>query len=133
MKHYYYLHTDGNLIHKNASVVDADASYFDSAFVRKVWMIDTEDRGSLWILLTEALALGANKSRIQELQTLWKMTNDDAHEFAKRTGLKFCLDGDQWCVTFEDFVDLQTSQAGFGNDCLEALADLANQGFLEKR
>ena len=131
MKHYYYLHTNGDLIHKNASVIDADASYFDSDFVKKVWVIDTEDRGSLWILLTEALALGADKTRIQELQILWKMTNEDAHEFAKRAKLKLNLNRDgSWFAMFDDFVNLQESQTGYGKDCLEALADLARQGAL---
>ena len=70
-KHYYYLHTNGDLIHKPASVVDSDPEYFDSPFVKKVWTIDTEDRGTLWIVLTEALALGANKERVKELQNKW--------------------------------------------------------------
>ena len=132
MKHYYYLHTNGDLIHKSALVVDSDSSYFDSPFVKKVWTIDTEDRGSLWILLTEALSLGANKERIKELQEKWGATNEDAQEFASRAGLALKLDGNQWCAHFSDFENLQESQAGFGDDCLEALADLAKQGLLAK-
>lgn len=128
MKHYYYLHTNGDLIHKPAFVVDSDSSYFDSPFVKKVWTLDTEDRGTIWILLTEALALGANKERIKELQNKWGATNDDAMIFSERAGLVLKLDGNAWCAHFNDFVNLQESQAGFGDDCLEALADLSRQG-----
>ena len=129
-KHYYYLHTNGDLIHKSAFVVDSDPQYFDSDFVKKVWTINTEDRGTLWILLTEALAMGARKDRIKELQEKWGATNEDAQVFAERAGLVLKMDGNQWCAHFSDFENLQESQAGFGDDCLEALADLAKQGQL---
>lgn len=36
----------------------------------------------------------------------------------------FFKDGDKWCCVFGDFVDLQQSDAGFGSDFTEALADL---------
>lgn len=131
MKHYYYLHTNGDLIHKSVAVVESDPSYFDSPFVKKVWTIETEDRGSLWILLIEALSLGANNDRIKELQTKWGITNEDAQEFVSRANLVLKMDGDAWCAHFSDFENLQESQAGFGGDCLEALADLARQGNLK--
>ena len=130
MKHYYYLHINGDLIHKNALVVDSDSNYFDSEFVKRAWMIDTEDRGSIWILLIEALALGARKDRIKELQEKWGATNEDAQEFAKKVGLVLKMDGDAWCAHFPDFINLQESRVGFGGDCLEALAALAKQGTL---
>lgn len=124
MKSYYYLHTNGDLIFKPERVVKSEPGYFDSPFVRRVWLLDTEDRATCWIMLIEALSLGANAVRIKELQDLWNMTNEDAQIFAQRVGLVLKIDGDQWCAYYDDFIDLQSSPAGFGNDCLHAMADL---------
>lgn len=68
---YYYLHTDGSLIHKPASVVQYDPDYFDSPFVAKVWRINTGERLDAWRMLVEALALGADPNRVLELTKLW--------------------------------------------------------------
>ena len=84
MQWYYYLHTNGDLIGKNPIVVDGDASYFDSDFVQKVWLIDTEKRGDCWKLLLEALAKGARIDRVKELAEKWKMDKADSIEMMKR-------------------------------------------------
>ena len=132
MKGYYYLHTNGDLIYRTAFVVDADPSYFDSRFVKKCWPLNTKERESAWIICIEALALGAKKERVFELKEKWNLTDDDAQEFADRVNLKISKDGNQWCATFSDFIDLQTSQAGFGDTALEAFTDLAKQGLTDK-
>ena len=75
--------------------------------------------------------LGARKERVKELQEKWGLTNEDAQIFAERAGLVLKMDGNSWCAHFSDFTNLQESQAGFGDDCLEALADLAKQGILK--
>lgn len=67
MKWYYYLHTNGDLIGKNPIVVDGDAGYFDGPFVQKVWMIDFENRDTLWTMMLEALAKGARIERVKEI------------------------------------------------------------------
>ena len=85
MKWYYYLHTNGDLIGKNPVVVDSDASYFDSDFVKRTWKIDTEDRESCWTLLLEALALGARIGRIKELAEKWNCDKADSIEMLKKT------------------------------------------------
>lgn len=36
-------------------------------------------------------------------------------------------DGDKWCATFEDFVNLQESPAGFGDEPWEAISDLTKR------
>ena len=126
MKTYFYLHTNGELIHKRLLPDPSD-------FVKKIWKIDTEERGDVWILAVEALALGARKERVFELKEKWGLTDEDAQAFAKRTGMKLLKDGDQWCAVFHDFKNLQLSQAGFGDTCLEALADYAKQGLNERR
>ena len=60
------------------------------------------------------------------------MTNEDGQVFAERVKLKLSKDGNQWCATFQDFINLQESQAGFGETALEAFADLAKPELLEK-
>jgi len=84
MKWYYYLHTNGDLIGKNPVVVDSDASYFDSDFVKKVWKIDTDERDTLWTLILEALALGARVSRVKELAEKNKCDKADSIEMLQR-------------------------------------------------
>ena len=37
------------------------------------------------------------------------------------------LDGNQWCATMPGFIDLQQSNAGFGDTPAEAIADLIKQ------
>lgn len=119
---YYYLHTETkDLIYKRADFPPDESS----PFVEKVWPIYPSDRGSAWVIVTEALALGADKSRINELAEKWGLTDSDAEVFAGRAKLKLFRDGDQWCATFYDFTNLQESQAGFGDTALEALAMLA--------
>ena len=125
---YYYLHTDGDLIFKSAWVVESDPAYFDSDFVRKVWPVDSSDRAGAWRICIEALAMGANEARVLELAAKWQLTDEDAQVFAERCRILLGKDGDQWCATFDDFKNLQESPAGFGVDCLHALAELARAG-----
>lgn len=124
---WYYLHTNGSLLFKR---LEPEA---DSPFVRRVWRVDIRNRLNAWIIATEALALGANRERVMELAEKWGLTDEDAVDgFVGHSGGKFKLsrDGDQWCATFGDFVNIQESQCGFGKTCLEALAELAKPGLL---
>ena len=82
--HYYYLHTNGSLIHKPGFVVDSDPSYFHSDFVKAYWRCDVTDRASAWITVIEALALGADLDRIKELSTKWGLTRDELPHFLIR-------------------------------------------------
>lgn len=77
MKWYYYLHTNGDLINKHPVVVENDPQYFDSPFVKKYWLINTENRLDAWILILEALALGCQINRIKDLTEKWKLTFED--------------------------------------------------------
>jgi hypothetical protein len=76
--HWYYLHTNGDLLHKRLEPDD------DSNFVRRVWPLDTSDRGHAWILLIEAMALGARTERIRELATKWRCDAKDLPQFIRR-------------------------------------------------
>ncbi len=123
---YYYLHTNGSLIYKN---VDSGvlADFRDSDFVRHFWRLDIQDRESAWSILIEASALGAKPSRIDELAILWKCDDTDAQTYAEKVGCVLKRDGDQWCATRIDFINLQESQSGFGTTCLEAMVSLCKE------
>jgi len=61
----YYLHENGSLIGKNPIVVEYDPSYFDSPFVKYVFLdIDIDDQTSIAEFLRKAHEKGANKSDI---------------------------------------------------------------------
>ena len=127
---YYYLHTNGDLIHKPASVVDSDPDYFDSDFVRKVWKVGLEDRAAAYLMLLEAAAMGARRDRIDHLVQHWGMTDGDCLTFVATTdeNLRLFRDGSQWCATYADFINLQESEAGFGERAIDALIDLPKPG-----
>lgn len=123
-KHYYYLHTNGDLIHKPYIDGGQAADFRESPFVRMFWLIDTQERYDAWRLLVEAKALGARDDRVDELVAKWRCDDEDAQTFADCLGLQLFMDGDSWCATRADFHDLQTSPAGFGPTCLGAMAEL---------
>lgn len=129
---YYYLHTNGALIYKRFEPED------DSPFVRRVWAFDTRNRAHAWLIVIEAKAMGADPERIEELAIKWGLTDEDAQEFVKNAihegveQFKLFLDGDTWCAAFHDFANIQESQCGFGGTALEAFAELAKPGLMEK-
>lgn len=122
---WYYLHENGDLIYKPSP--DAIVDIRDSDFAVCSWPIDVSSRLSAWELLVESLALGACKDRINELADKWHCNDQDADKFASVVGVEIERDGDQWCAHKSDFINLQESPAGFGNNKLEALADLAKE------
>ncbi len=119
--HWYYLHTNGELIHKRSRPDEGD-------FVRKIWPLNLQERESPWIICIEAASLGANPERIAHLVEHWKLTDEDAQVFVDRVGMNLRMDGNQWMAAADDFEDLVVSQAGFGDTCFDALVDYAKQG-----
>lgn len=120
---WYYLHVNGELIYKPSS--DAAMDIRDSDLARCMWPMDIQDRECAWNILVEGLALGASKSRVNELAQKWFCDDDDAERYAKRLGISICRDGNMWCATGPGFTNLQESPAGFGETKLEAMAELA--------
>lgn len=120
---WYYLHVNGDLIYKPDPEAIADIR--DSDLARCAWAVDPHDRKGAWELLVESMALGANTSRINELASKWNCNDTDADKFAEVVGVEIVKDGNSWCAHKKDFVDLQESPAGFGDNKLEAMADLA--------
>jgi hypothetical protein len=123
---WYYLHINGELIYKR----DFDGTAADireSDFARALWPMDPTDRAGAWRTLVEAKAAGAKPERISELATKWGCDNNDGLVYAKHIGANVVREGNQWCATRQDFVNLQESPAGFGDTVLEALSALAKE------
>jgi len=127
MKHIYYLHENGDLIHKGEIDGSIAADIRESPFARGLWFLDIDNREDAWNILVEALAGGAKAGRIQELAELWGCNDSDALNYAQRLGVLLEKDGAAWCATRSDFIDLQASPAGFGDTALEAMAALAKE------
>lgn len=130
MKHYYYLHTNGDLIHKNASVVNSDgaSSYFDSDFVKNWWCLDDESRLDAWNLCIFALEAGANRKRIDELIEKWGINNEDGENYCSHVGLTLKMDGNAYCVHKKDgFTNTQECPAGFGDTAFDAICNFYSQ------
>ena len=84
---YYYLHTNGELIHKSTDY--CETSFDESPFVRHYWLINLDNRADVWNFLTSAAVFGAKKERVIELREKWKMTDEDAQIYLEKTGLKW--------------------------------------------
>lgn len=123
---YYYLHTNGDLIHKPGNYDESD--FRDSDLVVHYWRLDMTNRETAWTFLVEALSKKqTNVARVMELAAKWGCDDTDALVYADRIGLKLFKDGASWCATRSDFTDLQNSPAGFGNTALEAMGALARE------
>jgi len=129
---YYYLHENGELIYRRA-LPGIEADFRESSLVRAFWPCDPEDRETAWTTLVEALAAGANKSRVAELAAKWHCTDEDAKVFAQRVG---CIVRHEdpspnpkgpIYATRADFVNIQESPNGWGDTALEAMAELAKE------
>lgn len=120
---YYYLHTNGSLIYKPGD--DAAADIRDSDFARGMWPFNPTSRASVWRVLVESGAAGADKDRLKSLAETWQCNDADAGKYAEHVGAHTFMDGNAWCATKNDFVNLQESPAGFGPTALDALTDLA--------
>ena len=123
---YYYLHTNGDLIYKRETGGTA-ADIRESDFAVAMWPFDPKDREMAWNIVVEGLAAGASKERVKELAVKWNCSNEDAVNYADHINAQLSMDGDQYCATRFDFVNLQESPAGFGDSAIEALAALAKE------
>lgn len=120
---YYYLHTNGSLHFKKFC-----PEIEDGGFVRMVWPIVLSDRGNAWVIIVEAGALGADKSRIAELAEKWGLDNDDAFKWARVCGLNLWIVSDGYEV--EHPGDLPEAHRGHGKSALDAFIDYARHGDL---
>lgn len=123
---YYYLHTNGDLIYKRETGGTA-ADIRESDFAIAMWPFDPDDPEMAWNIVVEGLAAGASRERVKELTVKWNCNNEDAVNYAAHINAQLSMDGDQYCATRFDFVNMQESPAGFGDTALEALAELAKE------
>ena len=121
---WYYLHVNGDLIYKRETRGTA-ADIRESDLARGLWPVDPEDRAGAWKLLVEATAAGARRERIADLAAKWGCTDRDASNYADHVGFALFLDGDQWCATKQNFINVQESPVGFGPTAIDAAANLA--------
>lgn len=124
---WYYLHINGDLIYKREFDGDTAADIRESDFARAMWPMRTDDREGAWDILVEALSLGARPERVKELAEKWGCNDADAAVYAERLGAKVFMDGNAWCATRKDSINLQESPSGFGDTALEALAALCKE------
>lgn len=125
---YYYLHQNGELIFKRLQD-DLVADFHESDFVRAFWPIGGSiRREDAWTLLVEALAAGALPARVLQLADRWGCNDTDAKVYAGRVGVTLAMDGPScWQATAPGHVNLQESPSGFGDTCLEAMAQLCKE------
>ena len=125
MDGYYYLHTNGDLIHKSKH---ADTSDFEeSDFVKQWWVIDLESRMDVYNMLIRASMLGVKKERVAKLIKHWNITDSDAENYVDGVGLVWKMDGNAFCVHSPNFTNLQENNAGFGDTLFEAICDFLTQ------
>lgn len=120
---WYYLHTNGNLIYKR-ELGGTAADIRESSFAVGLWPVDQTDRKTAWDICVEGLAAGANKTRIADLAEKWGCDDKDATKYAEILGCTIERDGNAWCATAPNFINLQESPAGYGETALEAMAEL---------
>lgn len=127
MNGFYYLHTNGELIYEPDHDGTGIAGAVKYPFCIAVWPVFQTNRSNAWDILVEALAAGADKAQIDELAEKWGCNDEDAMVYASYHGFRLSKDGDQFCATRSDFIDLQNSPAGFGATALEAISALAKE------
>ena len=115
----YYLHVNGDLIHKRwlPGLID---DLTESDLVRAYWLIDGHDGRTAWRILIEAAALGADKTRINALASKWDCNNADARTYAQLKGIDLVEHAGQYVAVFD-------ALTGRGNTALEALISLHKQ------
>ena len=126
---FYYLHINGDLIYKPingaATVHERIADFLESDFVRYFWPLQTADRFFAWTICIEACALGADGDRIKELRSHWGISDEDVDPFLEGAKiLEIRQEGSEWMACFDDFVNIQESQCGFGATKFDALVAL---------
>ncbi len=113
---YYYLHTNGDLIHKGQHCDPSD--FEESDFVKKWWLVDLEKRHDAYNMLIHASMLGIKKERLGDLVSKWKITNEDAVNYCKKYGLIQKMDGVSFCVTAKRGLN-----QGYGDTLFKAISD----------
>lgn len=118
---YYYLHSNGSLHFKKFC-----PEIEDGGFVRMIWPLDLSERGNAWVIAIEAGALGADKSRIEELREKWGLTDTDAWQFARASGMKLRVKDGMYYVSHP--AEPHDAHVGTGRTALDAFIDYTRHG-----
>lgn len=122
IKGWYYLHTNHELIFKH-DTPGQEADIRESDFAVGLWAW-TGTKDNCWSILVEGLAAGADLQRIKFLSDLWECDDKDAEMYAAFLGIVLGQDGNQKTAKLKTFENLQESHCGFGDNNLQAMADL---------
>ena len=121
----YYLHENMDLIHK-VDLEGTAADIRDSDLAVGMWFLRHNSRLDAWNLLVEALASGAKRDRVISLAEKWKCHDEDAVHYSKLVNVELGIDGNTRFARSKDtFVNIQESNIGHGETCLDALAEYA--------
>lgn len=115
---WYYLEKDGGLHWSHTPLNPCSPN------IRGQWHVDLTNRFSAWHMVIEALALGADLQRINQLQGRWHLTDADAHHYLDtlaRAGSNVNL------TTGTIARAKQGEHVGYGPTALHALANLLRE------
>lgn len=87
---YYYLHTNGELIHKGRHY--SWEAFDESDFVKKWWIINLQRRWDCYNMIFHAIVLGVDPKRVEELRHKWGMTDEDTIQYCLRTRIAWSYD-----------------------------------------
>lgn len=96
-------------------------------WIKRFWIVDIDNREDLQRFLIAASIEGAQSSQVLGLILKWKITDDDAILYCKEHNLEWNIDGDQFVVHAQSFINLHDSNAGFGSSLFEAVCDFFTQ------
>jgi len=84
-------------------------------------------------VVIESLAMGVSMAHVMEVLEDNHIDADDCVNYINYLGAKLSKDGNEWCVTRGDFINLQESPSGFGNTPMDALTNLLNNSGFKHR
>lgn len=91
-----YLHINGNILAKRIEPAD-------SPFIKRKWIMNSNDRRDGWRVVLEAAYLGARSSQLQKVMKSWNITREDLMNYIKReinSLLIGCVDYVEYLLNF---------------------------------
>ena len=116
---YYYLTKEGDLIPtKDKPELSSNGP------VKCFWPVVTDNRLSAWLIVSEGLALGAKRERIEALREKWSLSDEDAKVFAEKQSVTIREEGGQFIAV--DKID-ENRPRGTGASPFDAIANYIKQ------
>lgn len=124
---YYYLHSNGQLMHLSQKSLDQKPDFLKLKFVQFHWEVDTNNRNSIMIMLLQAEALNVDKNRINALKKLYAITDKDLFNYIIKAELEFCEKDSLYFVHHVWYDDHNDIIIGNGDTLWDALVDLVKK------